>query len=1127
MSDLLPTTNLSAKRRALLELLLKKQNKGFSSFPLSFAQERLWFLHQWEPLSPLYNIFMALRLTGQMRVAALEQSINAIVQRHETLRTTFVSDEGRAVQTIKPTLHIPLPLINLEMLPESEREGKAHALAVAESHQPFDLSRGPLVRASLLRLGVSEHALLLTLHHIIADGWSMGIFIRELATLYGAFSAGRTTPLPVLPVQYADFVLWQREWLQGKIRDRQIAYWKQQLGGALTLLELPTDRPRPAVQTARGAHQNFIFPKIVSEQLRALGRQEETTLFMTLLATFQVLLFRYTGQQDILVGTPIANRNRTEIEGLIGFFVNMLVLRTNLAGSPDFRELLHRVRETCLGAYAHQDLPFEQLVEALQPERNLSHTPLFQVVFQLQNTPSEHVELPGLAISSLKTDTALAKFDLNITVMEDEHGLPGVLEYNTDLFDEQTINRLLSHWQTLLESIVANPDCSIEKLPLLTTAERQLILVRWNDTRLDYGTNRCAHVLFEEQVERTPEHIATVFGNEQLSYGELNRRANQLARCLRMQGVEAELLVALLHERSNDLLIAILAVFKAGGAYFALDPQDPPARLRQLLERSHCPFILTTTKFAPLLTEVLNTMPPTTAPQVMCSEQLPWQTQDENNLPVCNKLQNLAYVMYTSGSTGQPKGAMLEHRGMLNHLHAKIQGLNLTVSDSVAHTASQCFDISVWQFLAPLLVGGKVHIFDDEMVRDLAHHLEAFERYGITVFESAPSLLAVMLNTVESGNAERPPLAKVHGHICSGEALSPDLCRRWLKCYPSIPIVNAYGATECSDDVTYYWVSQPPATAAVRTPVGTPIRNMRQYVLDRYLEPVPVGIVGEVYFGGVGVGRGYLDDPWRTAEIFIADPFSDEPGARLYKTGDLARYLPDGNLDFLGRIDHQVKIRGFRIELEEIEAALREHASLRDVLVIAHKGASQDKQLVAYIVARQQPAPTTSELRGFLKTKLPDYMVPTIFMPLDAMPLNANGKVERRALPEPRVALTTPAVTFTEPGTPLEERLAQVWRNTLALEQVGIYDNFFEIGGHSLLATQLVSRLRTIFQVELSLRAIFEAPTISAQAEVIAQRLAEQIDSDMLAALEELSQDDVQTALDTEKQLREEGISRE
>ena len=577
--------------------------------------------------------------------------------------------------------------------------------------------------------------------------------------------------------------------------------------------------------------------------------------------------------------------------------------------------------------------------------------------------------------------------------------------------------------------------------------------------------------------------------------------------------------------RSNELLIAILAVFKAGGAYFALDPQDPPARLRQLIERSTCPFVLTTTKFAPLLSQVLSEMPQNNAPLVMYSEELGWQEQDANNLSACNRPQHLAYVMYTSGSTGQPKGAMIEHRGMLNHLYAKITGLNLTASDKVAHTASQCFDISVWQFLALLLVGGQVHIFDDETVHDLTHHLAEFERHDITVFESAPSLLQVMLSAMETGDVERPPLTKVHGHICSGEALPPDLCRRWLVCYPHISIINAYGATECSDDVTYYWISQPLASTTLRTPVGTPVSNMRQYVLDRHLEPVPIGVSGEVYFGGIGVGRGYLGEPQRTAEVFIADPFSKEPGARLYKTGDLARFivregetkLPNGSLDFLGRIDHQVKIRGFRIELEEIEAVLREHPSIGETLVIAHGAASQEKQLVAYIVAWQQPVPTISELRNFLKAKLPDYMIPGIFMPLDAMPLNSNGKIERRALPEPYVTMAALDTTFVAPSTPIEEKLAEVWREMLALERVGIHDNFFEVGGHSLLATRLVSHLHNTFQIELSLRTIFEAPTISEQAEIIVQRLAEQVDSAMLAALEELSPDDLRTVLNVEQ----------
>jgi amino acid adenylation domain-containing protein len=1110
MSDLLPPgAGLSLKKQALLEVLLKKKSTGFDVFALSFAQERLWFLDQWDPHTSLYTIFLGLRLRGPLAVGAMQQSLDAIVQRHEILRTTFVARGGQPLQVIAPAGPCALPLLELTALPEAEREEVAHALARTESQRPFDLSQGPLLRTTLLRLGECEHALLLSLHHIVADGWSLGIFLRELAVCYRAASAGVPASLPPLPIQYADFALWQRQWLQGAVRERQLAYWQQHLAGAPAVLHLPADRPRSAERPAPAGHQPLVLPQELVEALRALGRAQEATLFMTLLATLQILLYRLSGQHDLLVGTPVANRGRPELEGLLGFFVNMLVLRTSLAGAPGFRQLLGRTRETCLGAYAHQDLPFEQLVEVLQVPRNQSHTPLFQVVFQLQHS-AEPVELPGIRISSLQTAPALAKFDLNITLAEDARGLVGVLEYNADLFASQSISRLSGYWQTLLAGIVADPDASIERLPLLTAAQRHQHLVTWNRTDCDYGVARPVHLLVAEQVERAPERVAVVSEDGQLTYRMLNQRAEQLAGSLRAQGVATEGLVALLDVRGSALLIAILAVWQAGGAYLALDPQDPPARLRQLLINSRCPFVLAGARFAPLLREVIETLPAERMPQIL-RPLAPEAQQAVAALPWPQHLQHLAYVMYTSGSTGQPRGVLLEHRGMLNHLFAKIKGLTLTGADRVAHTASQCFDISVWQFLAPLLVGGQVHIFADALVRDPGGQLAAFEEAGITVFESAPSLLAVMLSTVDGEGARRPALAAVHGHICSGEALPPDLCRRWLACYPHIPIVNTYGATECSDDVTFYQVSTPLAASALRTPVGRPLGNMRQYVLDRHLQPVPPGVVGEVYLGGPGVGRGYLGDPWRTAEVFLADPFSPGPGARFYRTGDLARLLPDGTLDFLGRLDQQVKIRGLRIELEEIAIALREHPLVREAVVLAHQEGMHETQLVAYTVACGPQAPTAGELRRFLHARLPASLLPTFWLALDALPLNANGKIERRALPEPRTARAAESA-YVAPRTPLEERLAQVWGETLALARIGVFENFFEIGGHSLLATRLLSRLRTTFGVECSLRMIFAAPTISAQADALAHLLAEQVDSALLSALEQSLPEDASSA---------------
>lgn len=1093
------TAHFSTKKRLLLGFLLKK---GLRSFPLSFAQERLWFLDQWEPGSSIYTIPAAMRLKGHLNMPALKQSLNEIMQRHESLHTTFATIEGQAVQVIAPALQLSLVQIDLVRLRESEREAVVQALIAEEASCPFDLAKGPLIRTHLLQLGESEQILLLTLHHIISDGWSMNIFIRELGALYGAFSQGNPSPLPPLPIQYADFTLWLRDWLQGEVLDSQLAYWEQQLDGAPTVLELPMSRPRPIRQTFQGTSLNFMLPLSLAEKLKTLSRQEGTTLFMTLLATFQTLLFRYTRQEDILVGTPIANRNYPEVEGLIGFFVNMLVIRTNLPGNPRFREILQQVREVCSDAYAHQDLPFEHLVEALHLERDPRHSPLFQVVFQLQNTPTETLKLPGLVLSPVRIETGTAKFDINVNMVETKRGLQGTLEYNRDLFAEDDIQGLLEHWRILLEGVATDPDTRVENLPLLPEDERRQILVEWNATRRNRPPDLSIHELLEAQTQRTPEKVAAIFGDEQLTYSELNRQANQLARYLQAQGGEPESLVGLLDERGNNLLVAILSVFKTGGAYLPLDPDDPPARLHQILGKSNCSLLLTTRKFAPML----ETLPAGRSPHILYWEDIPWQELAEDKLPDCTRPEHLAYVTYTSGSTGAPKGAMIEHRGMLNHLYAKIKDLCLTEADTVAQTASQCFDISVWQFLAALLVGGQVHIFAEKAAHDLVHLLAEFEKNQITIFETVPSLLETMIESIENGDVARPELGAVRWFISTGETLTPELCRRWLELYPHIPVLNAYGATECSDDVTHYPIYQPPPATVLRIPVGRPVDNMQQYVLDPHLAPVPIGVHGEVYFGGVAVGRGYLADPQRTAEAFIADPFSGEPGARLYKTGDLARYLPDGNLDFLGRIDQQVKVRGFRIELGEIEAVLREHSSIRDAVVLTHETQPGNKQLVAYVVANSHPAP--NELRSLLREKLPAYMVPAVFIQLEAMPLTSNGKVDRHALPEPGVAAQGPAAPSVAPRTPIEKMLTDIWANLLSIEPPGIYDDFFELGGHSLLATQLVSRIRDALQVEISLRDLFEFPSVADLAEVILQKLGEQVDSEMLVVLDQLSQNE-------------------
>jgi len=1057
--------------------------------PLSFAQARLWFLDQLEGGSATYNMPATLCLMGPLHVAALEQVVVEIVRRHEVLRTTFPRGNGKAVQVIAPNLTVTLPVVDLQALPENEQSTVVQQLATSEAQRPFDLSNDLLVRVTLLKLGEESHNLLVTMHHIVSDGWSIGIFIREVAALYEAFSKGAPSPLPDLSIQYADFAHWQRQWLTGEVLETQLNYWKQQLAGVAPLLSLPTDRPRPAVQTFRGGTKHFKLNSDLTNKLLTLSQQSGVTLFMTLLTAFVALLCRYSNQSDIVVGSPIANRNRTEIESLIGFFVNTLVLRTDLSGNPTFPELLARVRQVALDAYDHQDVPFEQLVEALQPERSLSHSPLFQVMFVLQNASMERLKLPGLTIIPLEIESVTAKFDLLLLMEETEQELRGSLEYNTDLFDAATIERMLGHFQTMLEAIVANPQQQLKELPLLTAAERHQLLVEWNDTFAEYPFDKCVHQLFEAQVEQTPDAVAVVFEDKQLTYTQLNAQANRLAWFLLEQGVGPDTTVALLAERSIDFLSAMMAVFKVGGAYLPVDPHHPAQRLCQVLQQSQTPLVLAASKFEPVVSQALGDLPSGKRPQVLLIEELLQQQQSEENLPVCCTASNLAYVIYTSGSTGVPKGAMVEHRGMLNHLYAKILDLKLTDADTVAQTARQSFDISVWQFLAALLVGGRVHIFNDEAAADPTQLLEQVKHQGISILEIVPSLLRMMLKQITLSDANRPNLSALRWLLLTGESLPPQLCRQWLEYYPGIPMLNAYGPTECSDDVTHYPISQPPAPEVLNIPIGRPVANTQLYVLDSQLQPVPIGVSGELYVGGIGVGRGYLNNAERTSEVFIADLFAQKPGARLYKTGDKARYLSDGNIEFLGRLDHQVKIRGFRIELGEIEAVLTQHPEVREVVVIAWEDQPDDKHLVAYVVPNQEVETQhfLSLLRRFLKEKLPDYMIPSAFVMLETLPLTPNGKVDRRALPAPDKSHRSFEEGFVPPRNSLEQQLVQIWEDVLDVHLVGVRDNFFELGGHSLLAVRLMAQIQQQFGKNLPLAALFQDPTIEHLASILRQ----------------------------------------
>ena len=1040
---------------------------GRSPLPLSYAEQRLWFFDQLKPGSSVYNISDVFRVTGPLDIEALEQSLNEIIRRHEGLRTTFSVVDDEPVQVVAPSLTLKLEVVDLRDVPEGEREGEVERLVSEEAHLPFDLARGPLFRATLLKIDKDEHVVLLTMHHIVSDGWSMGVLYGELSHLYEAFHEGKAHSLEELPIQYGDFAIWQRQWLQGEVLDKQLSYWKERLEGAPAMLELPTDRPRPPIQTYRGERQFFVLSKSVSEGVKALSRKEGMSLFMVLLAAFQVLLYRYTGQEDLVVGSPIANRTREEIEGLIGFFVNTLVLRTDLSGDPSFRELLEQVREVALGAYDHQDIPFEKLVEELQPERDPSRAPLFQVMFALQNMPSQPLELRDLTVRSLALNIETVMFDLTLAIFEDREELSGLLVYNTDLFDAATVARMLGHYERLLEGIVADPDASIAGLPLLTEKERHQILAEWNDTALEYPRDRCIHELFEAQVARTPDAIAVAGKDRQLTYRELSVRANQLAHYLQGEGVGPEVFVGVYMERSPEMVVGLLGVLKAGGAYVPLDPAYPGARLA---------FMMKETGMGVLLTQgdLVGTVPEEGV-RVICLDR-DWSkiAQESAENPVSGTgIDHLAYLIYTSGSTGQPKGIQVEHGSLLNLVFWHQRAFGVSASDRATQVAGPGFDASVWELWPYLSAGASIHIPDEETRGSTEGLRDWLVAEGISIC-FLPTPLAEIILSLE-WPSEVPLRTLLTGgdtlHQRPGSGLPFDL-------------VNNYGPTENTVVTTSGLVALEDGSQGVPS-IGRPIANVQAYVLDRSLNPVPVGVAGELHIGGDSLARGYLNRPDLTLEAFISNPFSDDPNARLYKTGDKVRYLPDGNIEFLGRIDDQVKIRGFRIELGEIEVVLNEHPEVQESVVLAHNNASGNPSLAAYVIPGEGVTPTVEELRDYLKQKLPEYMVPASFVTLESFPLTPNGKIDRKALPIPDAPTLHSEVPHVKPRDILELQLTDIWEKLLRVEPIGIKDNFFELGGHSLLAAQLFAKIEKVLGKKLPLATLFQAPTVEKLAGIL------------------------------------------
>jgi aspartate racemase len=1067
---------LSPAQRALLELRLRKKNqqapksrqsispRQLKSAPLSYNQQGLWVLNQLMPGEPVYHTPTAARLRGRLDVQALTKSLQAIVDRHDALRTIFRIVDGEPVQFVQD-VRLNIPVIDLSHLSEEDREAQCRTVLRNEVRRPFDLSKGPLFRAIIVRLCEDDHVLLVTTHHIVTDGWSVGIFHRELSALYEAFSSSQPLPLGLLPIQYSDYSLWQREWFAGEVYEAQLAYWKRQFATMPPALELPTDHARPNVQAYRafrGHQQTVILPASLTRRLRAICQQENVTLFMLLLAAYQILLHRYTGEEDIVVGTPIAGRQNAETEELIGLFINTLALRANVSGDGTVSEFLDQVKQVALGAYTHQDLPFERLVKELQPERTLSHNPLFQVMFVLQSEEILPLQLPGLTVEHFRVDHVMANFDLTLDIVERGDQLLCLFESNADLFAPETIARMMDHFQNVLEGMARNPQQRISDLPLLTEAERHRLVVEWNDTAGDWPSASRIHELFEQQAANTPEAVALVFNNQELTYRELNERANRLAHYLRKRGVQPDTLVGLCLHRSPHLLIGLLGILKAGGAYLPLDPAYPVERLEFMMRDSGAPLLLTEKSLAAKI--------PAASAAVICLDEseVELASQQRTNPVTIGDPGNLAYVIYTSGSTGQPKGVLVPHRSVVNLLASVQRTPGISSQDVVLAITTLSFDIAVSEFILPLTVGAKIVLVPREVASDGAQLLRAIRERAVTFIDATPATWRLLLAAGWEGT---PGLTA----ICTGEAMPNDLAVSLTE--RAARVWNGYGPTETTVWASFYEVPR----NCDRVLIGRPVANTTLYILGTNGEPVPIGVAGELFIGGECVTRGYLNRPELTAERFLPDPF--RPGALIYKTGDIARYLPDGNVECLGRNDNQIKLRGYRIELGEIENALMDHPGVREAAVVARND-SADMHLAAYLVPRNGQL-HHHDVRDFLRARLPDYMLPSVFVNMESLPLSPAGKVDRRALPAPEEFKREVETGFTSPADELELKLARLWEQVLRVCPIGVEENFFELGGHSLLAVKLFAEIEKTFGKNLPLATLFQAPTVRQLARVL------------------------------------------
>jgi amino acid adenylation domain-containing protein len=1059
------------------ELILKlfaawgvKSNSNIG--PLSYQQRRLWLIDKIEPGSAQYNMPWALHFNGKLDANALRRALSAILDRHQVLRTVYKADErGEGIQVIREAVELPLPTVDLSHLAGGEQAREVSRLTETEASLPFDLTSDLMLRASLLRLSAESWVLLVTMHHIATDGWSEGVLTSELGSLYAAFVQGRENPLPPLPIQYMDYAHWQQEWLQDKALKKQLEYWVRELRNLPTVHNLPLDRIRPSIPSYRGGVVHWRLSADIRQGLNSLAQSRGATLFMVLYAAFAALLSRYSGETDIVIGSPIANREQAELAPLVGFFVNTLVLRSDLSGDPGFIDLLAQSKERLLAAYKHQQILFEKLVDELKPERSLGHNPLFQVMLVLHNNEQVGMNLPGLTLHSAESVRVVSKFDLTLNVTEDlnKDDLRLDWEYAEDLFEASTIERMAGHFEVLLKGVIKEPDIQISKLPLLTAAEKNRLLVEWNNTQVEYPQDKTIHQLFEEQVEQRPGAIALVYEDQQLSYEELNRQANRLAHYLIKQGVRPDALVGICLERSPEMVISILGILKAGGCYLPLDPAYPEQRICYILENSAVERVLTHSGLQPVL-GILGG-------RGICLDRLDLRDQLSVNPGIRLEPQHAAYAIYTSGSTGQPKGVVNHHGGLMNRLEWMQRKLQMSPADKVLQKTPFTFDVSVWEFLWPLREGAQLVLARPEGHKDPEYLSEVIQKCGISILHFVPSMLEAFLSA-----RVLPSMNSLKLVVCSGEELPRELVRKFKAWSGSIGLYNLYGPTEASIDVSCFICEGLPEQ---RIPIGRPIDNTQLFILDSQLTPVPVGVPGELYIGGVGLARGYLNRPDLTAERFVHCPFGGR-GERLYRTGDLARYLPDGNIEFLGRMDHQVKIRGFRIELGEIEHALLSQPEIKEAVVVARARGEGDKYLVAYLVPQALSGQLDHEvLRQALRTKLPEYMVPSYFVELDVLPLSSNGKVDRKALPE--VDVSEQQGVYIAPRTRTERMLCEIWREVLGVERVGALDNFFRLGGHSLSATRLVARINEAFEVALPLKMLFKVQTLEGLAREIAQ----------------------------------------